>query len=115
MKLCQVHCILALLGLVLGMCGSSSATQLDSRYRSLVQRARAASMGPQQDWGKLSVEDLSLLAATEADMPFGDMSAAEESEGAHLDLERSVEPGNVPPRERKAGCKNFYWKGFTSC
>nr|pir somatostatin-25 - coho salmon [Oncorhynchus kisutch] len=22
---------------------------------------------------------------------------------------------NLPPRERKAGCKNFYWKGFTSC
>ncbi|CAL8352124.1 unnamed protein product [Lota lota] len=36
--------------------------------------------------------------------------------GARMELERSVEtPNNMPPRDRKAGCKNFYWKGFTSC
>lgn len=36
--------------------------------------------------------------------------------GGRMNLERSVEaPNNLPPRERKAGCKNFYWKGFTSC
>ncbi|KAG7260160.1 hypothetical protein CRUP_020891 [Coryphaenoides rupestris] len=36
--------------------------------------------------------------------------------GARMELERSVDaPNNTPPRDRKAGCKNFYWKGFTSC
>lgn len=36
--------------------------------------------------------------------------------GGRLNLERSIDPPNIlPPRERKAGCKNFYWKGFTSC
>ena len=35
--------------------------------------------------------------------------------GGRMNLERSVEPQNNVPRERKAGCKNFYWKGFTSC
>nr|P81029.1 RecName: Full=Somatostatin-2; AltName: Full=Somatostatin II; Contains: RecName: Full=[Tyr21,Gly24]-somatostatin-28; Contains: RecName: Full=[Tyr7,Gly10]-somatostatin-14; Flags: Precursor [Oreochromis niloticus]AAB50645.1 somatostatin II [Tilapia nilotica=Nile tilapia, Brockmann body, Peptide, 28 aa] [Oreochromis niloticus]prf//2118237H somatostatin:ISOTYPE=II [Oreochromis niloticus] len=25
------------------------------------------------------------------------------------------QPNSIPPRERKAGCKNFYWKGLTSC
>lgn len=36
--------------------------------------------------------------------------------GGRVNLERSVDPpNNLPPRERKAGCKNFYWKGFTSC
>uniref|UniRef100_A0A3Q2XKD9 Somatostatin/Cortistatin C-terminal domain-containing protein n=1 Tax=Hippocampus comes TaxID=109280 RepID=A0A3Q2XKD9_HIPCM len=35
---------------------------------------------------------------------------------ARVTAERSAEPpNNLPPRERKAGCKNFYWKGFTSC
>lgn len=35
-----------------------------------------------------------------------------------MNLERSVDPpnnNNNPQRERKAGCKNFYWKGFTNC
>lgn len=34
--------------------------------------------------------------------------------GGRMNLERSVDTtNNLPPR--KAGCKNFYWKGFTSC
>lgn len=33
--------------------------------------------------------------------------------GGRMNLERSVDTTNN--RERKAGCKNFYWKGFTSC
>lgn len=35
--------------------------------------------------------------------------------GSRVNLERSVDAPNGPPRERKAGCKNFYWKGYTSC
>lgn len=36
--------------------------------------------------------------------------------GGRMNLERSVDTtNNLPPRERKAGCKNFYWKGITSC
>lgn len=36
--------------------------------------------------------------------------------GGRMNLERSVDTtNNLPPRERKAGCKNFYWKGVTSC
>lgn len=36
--------------------------------------------------------------------------------GGRMNLERSVDTtNNLSPRERKAGCKNFYWKGFTSC
>nr|XP_057935337.1 somatostatin 1, tandem duplicate 1 [Doryrhamphus excisus] len=39
-------------------------------------------------------------------------------EKVHLDLERATGDGSGPllaPRERKAGCKNFFWKTFTSC
>lgn len=36
--------------------------------------------------------------------------------GGRMNLERSVDTtNNLPTRERKAGCKNFYWKGITSC
>lgn len=36
--------------------------------------------------------------------------------GGRMNLERSVDTtNNLPVQVRKAGCKNFYWKGFTSC
>lgn len=41
-----------------------------------------------------------------------------EPEDIHVDLERAAAAGSAPllaPRERKAGCKNFFWKTFTSC
>ncbi|CDQ68085.1 unnamed protein product [Oncorhynchus mykiss] len=52
---------------------------------------------------------LSELSLPEVEAQKSEGSTAEAKE----DLERSVD--NLPPRERKAGCKNFYWKGFTSC
>lgn len=53
-------------------------------------------------------------------LPEGDAQREAEvvsmSTGGRVNLERSVDaPNSMPPRERKAGCKNFYWKGFTSC
>lgn len=39
-----------------------------------------------------------------------------EANDLHVDLERSAAAGPLlAPRERKAGCKNFFWKTFTSC
>lgn len=39
-----------------------------------------------------------------------------EPEDIHVDLERAAGSGPLlTPRERKAGCKNFFWKTFTSC
>lgn len=41
-----------------------------------------------------------------------------EPKDIHVDLERAAAAGSAPllaPRERKAGCKNFFWKTFTSC
>ncbi|XP_013855844.1 somatostatin-1, partial [Austrofundulus limnaeus] len=39
-----------------------------------------------------------------------------EPEDIRLDLERAAGTGPLlAPRERKAGCKNFFWKTFTSC
>lgn len=44
--------------------------------------------------------------------------AGGEPEEVHADIERAAAAGIGPflaPRERKAGCKNFFWKTFTSC
>ncbi|XP_018587628.1 somatostatin 1.2 [Scleropages formosus] len=115
MKICQIHCTLVLLGLVLGLFCPIAASQPDLRYRSFLQRAHAAAMSP-QDWSKQAVENLlSQLAPPQGEVPQGEVSAADEGEEVRVDLERSLDPNNLPPRERKAGCKNFYWKGFTSC
>lgn len=40
----------------------------------------------------------------------------EEPNDLHVEMERAAASGPVlGPRERKAGCKNFFWKTFTSC
>nr|AAV48555.1 preprosomatostatin-II [Chitala chitala] len=116
MKNCQAQCILALMGLFLGLCWPSDASQPDLRYRSLLQRAHSAPASP-QDWTRRTVEDLlARLPPPEGEFtPVEDVPAADEGEEVRVELERSVDPNNLPPRERKAGCKNFYWKGFTSC
>ncbi|KAJ8397261.1 hypothetical protein AAFF_G00440950 [Aldrovandia affinis] len=109
----RVHSALALLGLVLTLCSLSASSQPDVRYRRVLQRARAANMDT-QDWSKRAVEDfLSQLAPPESEAAEGQVSTADESEDVRMELERSID--SLPPRERKAGCKNFYWKGPTSC
>uniref|UniRef100_A0A8C4D965 Somatostatin-2 n=1 Tax=Dicentrarchus labrax TaxID=13489 RepID=A0A8C4D965_DICLA len=127
MQCVRCPAIVALVALVL--CGPGVSSQLDRdqeqyqnqdldlelRHHRLLQRARSAGL-LSQDWSKRAVEDLL------AQMSLPEAEAQREAEvvsmatGGRLNLERSVEaPNNLPPRERKAGCKNFYWKGFTSC
>ncbi|XP_016407473.1 somatostatin-2-like [Sinocyclocheilus rhinocerous] len=120
MRLCELQCYLALLGLSLMLCGRSANSQLepdlDFRHRRLMQRARAIGEAT-QDWTKKDVEEfLSLLSMPEMEMRETDVSTAGENKDLRVELERSAESSNhLQARERKAGCKNFYWKGFTSC
>ncbi len=59
---------------------------------------------------------MSLVSMPEMEMRARDVSMIGENEDLRVEPERSVESSNhLPTRERKAGCKNFYWKGFTSC
>ncbi|XP_076137653.1 somatostatin-2-like [Alosa pseudoharengus] len=117
MRFCGIHCSLALLGLSLVLCSHSAASQpdldLDLRHNRLLQRARAAGMAT-QEWNKRAMEDLlSQLSLPEApetqDREVSTVGAKDD-----LHMERSVE-NNLPPKERKSSCKNFYWKGRTSC
>ncbi|XP_055003686.1 somatostatin-2-like [Boleophthalmus pectinirostris] len=80
-----------------------------TRHR-LLQRARTAGLLTQR-----AVEDLLLaqMSLPEANVPKPPLP--KESSG-HVTLQRSVESNNnLPSMERKAGCKNFYWKGKTAC
>ncbi|XP_052472348.1 somatostatin-2 [Carassius gibelio] len=120
MRLCELHCYLALLGLSLVLCGRCANSQLepdlDFRHHRLLQRARATGQAT-QDFTKGDVEKLlSLLSIPEMEMREKGLSMAGESEDLRLEQERSAESSNqLPTRVRKEGCKNFYWKGFTSC
>lgn len=69
-----------------------------------------------QEWSKRAVEDLlAQMSLPEADAQ-REAEVVSMATGGRMNLERSVDaPNNLPPRERKAGCKNFYWKGLTSC
>ncbi|XP_051963003.1 somatostatin 1.2 [Xyrauchen texanus] len=120
MRLCELHCYLALLGLSLVLCDRGADSQLepdmDFRHRRLLQRARAIGLAT-QDWTKKDIEELlSQLSLPEIEARENGVSTTGGNDDLHLELERSAENTNqLYPRERKAGCKNFYWKGFTSC
>ncbi|XP_071353391.1 somatostatin 1.2 [Trachinotus anak] len=88
---------------------------LELRHHRLLQRARGAGL-LSQEWSKRAVEDLlAQMSLPEADAQ-REAEVVSTATGGRMNLERSVDaPNNLPPRERKAGCKNFYWKGFTSC
>ncbi|XP_037318193.1 somatostatin 1.2 [Pungitius pungitius] len=129
MQYARCPAILVLVGLVL--CGPGVSSQrnrdqdqeqyqnqdleLELRPHLLLQRARSAGL-LSQDWSKRAVEDLlAQMSLPEPDSQLG-AEVVSASTGGRLTLERSVDPpNNLPARERKAGCKNFYWKGFTSC
>ncbi|XP_012693360.3 somatostatin 1.2 [Clupea harengus] len=112
--------LLALLGLSLVLCSHSASSQpdldldLDLRHHRLLQRARAAGMST-QEWSKRAVEDLlsqlSLPEEETQDREVSTVGAAKDD----LHMERSAETNNIPPKDRKSGCKNFFWKGRTSC
>lgn len=69
-----------------------------------------------QDLARYTLADLlSELAQAENEaLEPEDLSRAVEKDDVRLELERAAGP-MLAPRERKAGCKNFFWKTFTSC
>ena len=69
-----------------------------------------------QELARLTLAELlSELAQAENEaLESEDMSRGAEGEDVRYELERSA-GSMLAPRERKAGCKNFFWKTFTSC
>ncbi|XP_076002517.1 somatostatin 1.2 [Genypterus blacodes] len=127
----SMRCCAFLVLLLLVLCGPTVASlpdrdqyqnqnqdlemDLDLRQHRLLQRARSAGL-LSQEWNNRAVEDLLSQLSLPKDDVQRDAEVVSMATGGRMELERSVDPpNNLPPRERKAGCKNFYWKGFTSC
>ncbi|XP_024299221.1 somatostatin-1A [Oncorhynchus tshawytscha] len=110
----RVQCALALLSLALTI-SSVSAAPSDAKLRQLLQRSLMAPAGKQELARYTLAELLSELALAENEaIESDDLSRGVEQEDVRLELERAAGPV-LAPRERKAGCKNFFWKTFTSC
>ncbi|XP_077396606.1 somatostatin-1-like [Festucalex cinctus] len=102
-----------LLLLLLAVCASSTVlTRTNARHRASLASYKQDWAGP--SGAEAVLLDLLQMAAAE------DVGRDGSEEGA--DLQPSVGgadlaglPAALGPRERKAGCKNFFWKTFTSC
>ncbi|KAF6714882.1 Somatostatin-1 [Oryzias melastigma] len=96
----------------------SSAAQRDSKLRLLLHRTPL--LGSKQDMSRSSLAELLLSdllqMENEALEEDGFPLSEGEPEDIRVDLERAAASGPLlAPRDRKAGCKNFFWKTFTSC
>ncbi|XP_026994657.1 somatostatin 1, tandem duplicate 1 [Tachysurus fulvidraco] len=114
MPFTRIQCALALLAVALAVCSVSGAPS-DAKLRQFLQRAILAPSGKQEITRYTLAELLAELAQSENDvLDSDDVSRGTDSEGARMEMERAAGP-MLAPRERKAGCKNFFWKTFTSC
>ncbi|XP_053565023.1 somatostatin [Bombina bombina] len=115
MQSCRVRCALTLLSLALAV-SSISAAPSDPRLRQFLQKSLAAA-GKQELAKYFLAELLSEPSQSENDaLEPEDLARGTDQEDVRLELERSANSSPaLAPRERKAGCKNFFWKTFTSC
>ncbi|KAM4895161.1 somatostatin isoform 1-T1 [Sylvia borin] len=113
---CRLQCALALLSIALAV-GTVSAAPSDPRLRQFLQKSLAAAAGKQELAKYFLAELLSEPSQTENEaLESEDLSRGAEQDEVRLELERSANSNPaLAPRERKAGCKNFFWKTFTSC
>uniref|UniRef100_UPI00398F7EAC somatostatin 1, tandem duplicate 1 isoform X1 n=1 Tax=Pristiophorus japonicus TaxID=55135 RepID=UPI00398F7EAC len=112
----RVQCALALLSIALAVL-SVGSTPTDNRYREILQRSMAAAGDrAKAELTKYTLAQLlSELANAENEaLEADDIPRLGEQDEVRVELERSANP-NLAQRERKAGCKNFFWKTFTSC
>ncbi|XP_072266509.1 somatostatin-1-like [Pyxicephalus adspersus] len=107
------RCVLTLLSIALAM---SSAAPTDPRLRQFLQKSLAAA--GKQELAKYFLAEL-LSEPSQIDneaLESDDLPRGAEQDEVRLELERSANSSPaLAPRERKAGCKNFFWKTFTSC
>ncbi|XP_063762619.1 somatostatin 1, tandem duplicate 1 isoform X1 [Eleginops maclovinus] len=110
--------LLLLLSLSASLC-CCSAAQRDSKLLLLHRSPLKQFIIFPQELSRASLAELllsDLLQENEALEEDGFPAAAGEPENVRVDLERDAAAGPLlSPRERKAGCKNFFWKTFTSC
>ncbi|CAL8334347.1 unnamed protein product [Boreogadus saida] len=92
------------------MLSGSSAAPSDTKLRQLLQRSLLAPMPGQEETVRYTLAQL----LTELAQAENEALGTDDQDDERMDLERAASP-MMAPRERKAGCKNFFWKTFTSC
>ncbi|KAJ7995421.1 hypothetical protein DPEC_G00244400 [Dallia pectoralis] len=106
--------VLCALALTITLAISSvSAAPSEAKLRLLLQRSLMTPAGKQELNRYTLAELLSELAQAENEAIESEDLGVDQ-EDVRLELERAANP-LLAPRERKAGCKNFFWKTFTSC
>ncbi|XP_044523593.1 somatostatin [Gracilinanus agilis] len=113
---CRLQCALALLSITLAL-SSVSAAPSDPRLRQFLQKSLAATAGKQELAKYFLAELLSEPSQTENEaLEPEELTQDVEPEEMRMELQRSANSNPaMTTRERKAGCKNFFWKTFTSC
>ncbi|XP_068173960.1 somatostatin 1, tandem duplicate 1 [Antennarius striatus] len=119
----RARCLLLFLLLSLSASISCSDPQRDAKVRLWLHRypLLGSKQAGLRDAPRAALADLLL-----SDLLQEENEALEEEENFRLDegepedvrteLARAAGTGPLlAPRERKAGCKNFFWKTFTSC
>ncbi|KAJ8346928.1 hypothetical protein SKAU_G00283290 [Synaphobranchus kaupii] len=110
----RIQCALAMLYLALAVNGLSGAPS-DLRFRQFLQRSFVAPAS-KQDLDRYAVAELlaELMQSENEALESEELTRRAMQDEPRFQLERGT---NVflAPRERKAGCKNFFWKTFTSC
>ncbi|XP_062872835.1 somatostatin 1, tandem duplicate 1 [Trichomycterus rosablanca] len=105
---------LTLLALALALSAVTGAPS-EAKLRQFLQRSLFGIFGKQDLTRYTLAELLAELNQSENEvMESDDLSRGAESDDVRQELERAAGP-MLAPRERKAGCKNFFWKTFTSC
>ncbi|NXU24686.1 SMS protein, partial [Thalassarche chlororhynchos] len=114
---CRLQCALALLSIALALGTVSAAPPAPKRQRVIVVSLSFSLFSPKELAKYFLAELLSEPSQTENEaLESEDLSRGAEQDEVRLELERSANSNPaLAPRERKAGCKNFFWKTFTSC
>ncbi|KAJ8406151.1 hypothetical protein AAFF_G00303820 [Aldrovandia affinis] len=95
--------------------GSLSGAPSDLRLRQFLQRSLIAPEN-KQDLDRYTVAELlsELVRSENEALGSEELTRRAARDEPRLQLERGASL-LLAPRERKAGCKNFFWKTFTSC
>ncbi|XP_077421301.1 somatostatin-1-like [Vanacampus margaritifer] len=103
-----------LLLLLLAVCASTAVlTRTNARRGATLHSYKQDWVGPSA--AEAVLLDLLQMAAEEDERGDGAEDGAELQPSAGVADPAGLQAAALGPRERKAGCKNFFWKTFTSC
>ncbi|XP_036409547.1 somatostatin-1A-like [Megalops cyprinoides] len=110
----RIQCAFVLLYLALAVSSLSGALP-DIRLHQLLQGSPIASAG-KQDLARYTLGELltEFARSNNEALASDDIVRGNEQEELRMEVERDTSD-LLDPRARKAGCRNYFWKGPTAC